>query len=149
MQAATPPRHAPNATPSSAPINPAAAKHAPLSARGGMRHSKSQPGSGRAPQLQPQEPQPSSAPLRRTSSGAVLLPGTAYTGSEYLIYASQRRLAGHGTPPPPPHSLPPIADAWATDTADGPETDEEVPPGELPGGGRSLPPRRNGRALFH
>ena len=112
MQAATPPWHAPNAAPSSAPINLPAAKRAPPSVRGGMQHSKSQPGSGRTPKIQPQEPQPSSAPLRRTSSGAVLLHGTAYTGSEYLIYASQRRLAGYGTPPPPPHSLPPIADAW-------------------------------------
>ena len=115
---------------------------APPGARSGMRHSKSQPAPSRTPQPQPQEPQlSSSAPLRRTSSGAVLLPGTAYT--EYLIYASQQRLAGYGTPPLPPHSLPPISNAWATDAG------EEAPHGELPGRGRSLPPRRSGRALFH
>ena len=147
MQAATLPRQAPNVrngTPSSTP----GAKRAPPGARGGMRHSRSQPAPSRTPQPQPQEPQlSSSAPLRRTSSGAVLLPGTAYT--EYLIYASQHRLAGYGTPPLPPHSLPPIADAWAPDAGDGPETGEEAPHGELPGRGRSLPPRQSGRALFH
>ena len=130
MQAATLPRQAPNVR-NGTQFYPRRKACAARCAAG--CDIEVQPAPSRTPQPQPQEPQLfSSAPLRRTSSGAVLLPGTAYT--EYLIYASQHRLAGAAAAAAAAQ-LAAHCQRLGPDAGDGPETGEEARMASGPAGG--------------